>query len=130
VTTAYRPMSMAELAGRLPRDNGKPFPWRWIREFLVEFEHENSSTQATLLVKPPPPTGSRPFDAFLAALAEHLAFHHALPCPRWTQEPERSLDSAWFVTELPAARAAAMETSPASFRRRLIFIDRDDLATA
>lgn len=123
-------MSLADLAGQLPRDGATPFPWRWIREFLVEFKHEDGPAQAGLLVERPRPTGSRRFDAFLAALAEHLAFHHALPCPSWTQAPERSLDSAWFITDLPSARAAAMETSPASFRRRLIFIDRNDLTTA
>ena len=122
-------MSLADLAGQLPRDSATPFPWRWIREFLVEFEHEDRPAQTALLLEPPP-TEFRRFDAFLAALAEHLAFHHALPCPSWTEASERSLDSAWFVTDLPAARAAAMETSPASFRRRLIFIDRNDLTTA
>lgn len=98
-----------------------------MREFLVEFMHEEPPSQAVLLHDAPPPTGSQRWDAFVAALAEHLAFHHRLPCPGWTQEPQRSLSSAWFLSTLPAARAAAMETSPASFRRRLIFLNRADL---
>ena len=121
-------MSIADLAKDLTAvGNGARLPWRLVREFLVEFSHEDAKSQAALLHQVPPATGSTRWDAFLAALAEHLAFHGGFPCPGWTQEPKRSLPSAWFLSALPAARAAAMETSPASFRRRLIFIDRADL---
>lgn len=127
----YTPMTIAELAQELAAvGDDESVPWRLVREFLVEFCHEEPLTQAVLLRDMPHPTGSRRWDAFLAAIAEHLSFHHRLPCPAWTQEPDRSLPSAWFLTDLPAARAAAMETSPASFRRRLIFLDRSDLDVA
>ena len=127
----YTPMSIADLGRELA--NVAPdgvVPWRLIREFLVEFSHEEPLHQADLLRDPPPDTGSERLNAFLAALAEHLSFHHDVRCPAWTQEEQRSLSTAWFVSGLPAARAAAMETSPASFRRRLIFLDRADLDVA
>lgn len=128
--TPYAPMTMAELARALADVAPDAVPWRLLREFVVEFIHEDPPTQAALLRDTPESTGSERWDAFVAALAEHLAFHHRLPCPRWTQDPQRSLTSAWFLSRLPAARAAAMETSPASFRRRVIFLDRGDLDVA
>lgn len=127
----YTPMTIAELGqalAELPDETA--VPWRVVREFLVEFFHEEPTRQAVLLRDPPSHTGSERWDAFLAALAEHLAFHHQVRCPAWTQEEKRSLRTAWFTSSLPAARAAAMETSPASFRRRLIFLDRADLDVA
>lgn len=125
----YVPMTIAELAEEIA-GVVDAVPWRLIREFLVEFTHEEAWSQAGLLRNTPRSTGSQRWDAFVAALAEHLAFHQRLPCPTWTADPRRSLASAWFLSNLPAARAAAMETSPASFRRRLIFLDRGDLDTA
>jgi hypothetical protein len=127
----YRPMSIADLGRALATVRpDEPVPWRLIREFLLEFSHEEPASREALLRDPPPPTGSEHWDAFLAAVAEHLAFHHEVDCPAWTQDQRRSLTTAWFVSELPAARAAAMESSPASFRRRLIFLDRADLDVA
>ena len=124
-------MAVGDLAEGLARvDPQAPVPWRLIREFLIEFAHEDPEAQAALIATPPDATGSRRWDAFVAALAEHLAFHHRLLCPAWTQDENRSLASAWFLSDLPSARAAALETSPASFRRRLIFVDRADLTAA
>lgn len=127
---AYMPMSIADLASELAETDDKSVPWRLLREFLLEFTFEDDTAKAALLSARPDPTGSQRWDAFLAALAEHLAFHHRLPCPPWAQDAAHSLTSAWFLSGLPAARAAAMETSPASFRRRLIFVDRRDLDVA
>ncbi|MDP9405707.1 MAG: hypothetical protein M3O86_03775, partial [Actinomycetota bacterium] len=96
---------------------------------LEEFRHEDRASQQRLIADEPPPVAAR-WDALLAALAEHLAFHRRLRCPPWTQQGQRFLSTAWFLSELPAARTAALETSPASFRRRLIFLDRGDLEVA
>ena len=61
-------------------------------------------------------------DAYLAALAEHLAFHHSLPRPAWSVEPGRFLRRMWFASAAPGLRATAIQQSPAAFRRRGLFI--------
>ena len=69
------------------------------------------------------------FDALLAAAAEHVAARYARPGPVRSADPERFLDHAWWVCDLPSARAFAMLGTPASFRRRGIYIDRYDLGS-
>ncbi len=63
----------------------------------------------------------------IAAAAEHIAFHRSLPVPRWVDGPGRVLTAAWFPVDLPSLRVRGMVTSPASFARRGVFIDRLDL---
>ena len=73
-------------------------------------------------------TGDRRIDATFAAVAEHVAFHRDLDCPLWVEQPDRFLDRSWFPVDLPSVRVRAFVSSPASFARRLIFIDRSDLS--
>ena len=61
-------------------------------------------------------------DAYLAALAEHLALHHELVRPAWCVDPGRFLRRMWFASEAPGLRASAIQQSPAAFRRRGLFI--------
>jgi hypothetical protein len=68
------------------------------------------------------PTGDARADAYLGALAEHLAATHGLERPAWAVEPERFLDRFWFVSAVPGFRALAIAQAPAAFRRRGIFI--------
>jgi hypothetical protein len=39
-------------------------------------------------------------------------------------------EAAWFLSELPSARAEAFATAPASFRRRGVFVARHELEAA
>lgn len=125
----YSAMTVAGLGLQLRAETDERVRWRLVREFLEELRHESDADQQRLIDPVPGPVDRR-WDAFLAALVEHTAFHGGLCCPRWTQVDERFLDVAWFLSDLPAGRAAAMETSPASFRRRGIFLDRGDLDVA
>ncbi len=79
------------------------------------------------LLTPPPPTGDRHWDAFLAALAEWLAVRAGLPTPAWVDEPHRFLDRAWFVTPMMSLRASEYAGSPASFQRHSVYIHRASL---
>lgn len=70
----------------------------------------------------PEPTGDPRYDAYLGALAEHLAIRHGASAPAWTRAPKRFLDRFWFPSEVKGFRAIAIAQSPAAFRRRGIFI--------
>lgn len=67
-------------------------------------------------------------DAYLAALAEHLALESGLPAPSWTEQPERFLSEPFFAGGLQSLKALLLVESPLAFRRRLIFISADALS--
>lgn len=93
------------------------------REFLDEFDLlPRDDLRARAIEARPKPTGESHADAYLGALAEHLAATRELERPDWAVEPERFLDRFWFVSEVRGFRALAIAQSPAAFRRRGIFI--------
>ncbi|HSH59077.1 MAG TPA: hypothetical protein VK988_05430 [Acidimicrobiales bacterium] len=99
-----------------------------VRELLDELALLATDGQRSrALASRPAPTGDARHDAYLAALAEHVAGVHALERPAWTCEPDRFLDRFWFVSEVPGFRALALVESPAAFRRRGVFISRGSL---
>jgi len=97
-------------------------PWRLAaRDFLDGFLGTEPELAQALLVELPP-AFDEVGDAYLAALAEHLAFHHGLVRPAWSVDPRRFLGRMWFASEAPGLRATAIQQSPAAFRRRGLFI--------
>jgi hypothetical protein len=99
-----------------------------IREFLDEFELlPRDDLRARAIDQRPDPTGDASADAYLGALAEHLAATRGMERPEWAVEPGRFLDRFWFVSDVPGFRALAIAQSPAAFRRRGIFIAKGAL---
>jgi hypothetical protein len=94
-----------------------------VREFLDEFSLlPRDDLRARAIRARPEPTGDPRADAYLGALAEHLAATHGIARPAWSVETGRFLDRFWFVSDVPGFRALAIAQSPAAFRRRGIFI--------
>lgn len=101
---------------------------RAIREFLDEFAlRGDDSSRFDAISEKPLPTGEPRQDAYLGALAEHLAVTHGLERPSWSVEPERFLPSFWFVSETPGFRAISISQAPAAFRRRNVFLPERSL---
>ncbi len=99
-----------------------------VREFLDEFSlRGDSSSRAEAIAERPVATGDPRFDAYLGALAEHLAVAHALERPDWAVEPSRFLDRFWFVSEVGGFRAISIAQAPAAFRRRGVFVPERSL---
>jgi len=99
-----------------------------MREFLDEFAlRGDDRARAEAIVERPEDTGTRRHDAYLGALAEHLAVAHRLDRPGWSVEPGRFLDSFWFVSDVPGFRAVAIAQAPAAFRRRGVFVPERSL---
>lgn len=78
----------------------------------------------------PPRTGDAVQDAYLAAVAAHLANTLRLPTPRWAEKKSRRLDRPWFALPYPWARAELIRSSPAAFRERNLFTTEDALHRA
>lgn len=72
-------------------------------------------------------TGDPRADAYLGALAEHVAARAGVERPRWSIQADRFLERFWFVSDVPGFRAVAVSQSPAAFRRRGVFIARGAL---
>ncbi len=102
---------------------------RLVFEFLRGAQ-EDGHPLALLVVAEPCATGDQRIDALLAAIAEDLCVHADQPPPNWVHEADRFLDRAWWVSDLPSARASALVHTPASYRRRGVMIDRRDLVAA
>jgi len=101
--------------------------WVAVREFLDEFALLQTDAQRARAISDPPPlTGDAGQDAYVAALAEHLAATSRIPRPAWTVDG-RFLDRFWFVSSVRGFRALALVESPAAFRRRGIFISAGSL---
>lgn len=99
-----------------------------VREFLDEFAlRGDERSRSRAIAERPPPTGDPRYDAYLGALAEHLAAVHRLRRPPWSVEPDRFLHRFWFVSEVPGFRAVAIAQAPAAFRRRGVFIPERSL---
>jgi len=117
--------TLAAVAGRVR--GGEDFR-HVVREFLDEFAlRGDDRSQADAIAERPELTGDPRHDAYLGALAEHLAAVHGLSRPPWSVEPGRFLDRFWFVSEVPGFRAVAIAQAPAAFRRRGIFIPERSL---
>jgi hypothetical protein len=99
-----------------------------VRDFLDEFGlRDGDRSRLESIARRPEPTGERRLDAYLGALAEHLAGLHGLERPDWSIEPDRFLESFWFVSEVPGFRAVAIAQTPAAFRRRGVFVPERSL---
>ena len=96
--TGYRPMTLAELAGRLARTADDKARWKLVWEFLEEYRWESASVQLSLVQDEPTPTGDQRWDTLLAALAEHLAAGHDAAPPPWAEL--RVLRRPWFPAEI------------------------------
>lgn len=116
------------LAGVAARTRGgEEFAYA-VREFLDEFSlRGDDSSRAAAISDRPGPTGDERFDAYLGALAEHLALAHGFERPAWSLAPERFLDRFWFVSDVAGFRAISIAQAPAAFRRRGVFVPERSL---
>lgn len=120
-----RPRSLKSVAmcGRIHGDVDS-----FLREFLDEFYVEqNQRERAAMLTEEPPLSDDDRLNAYLAAVAEHLALRNDLNVPDWALTPARFLKRPFFPAGLESLKATLLMESPAAFRRRMIFVGADPL---
>jgi hypothetical protein len=118
--------SLADLAQDL-RVHDVSDAYRAVIGWLDELSGVGGTVVETAISEEPALTGDERLDALLAAAAEHAAFHADADVPEWLSCGDRFLRLAWFPIDLPSLRVRGLVSSPASFARRGIFIDRSDL---
>ena len=100
---------------------------RWAVELINEFRRADPADRTALVDPEPETTGSREWDAFLAACVEWVCAAADVAIPAWTRRPERFLDRWWFVTPYRSLHASAFVHTPAAFANRGVFIHRSSL---
>jgi hypothetical protein len=123
-TPTQRPRSLQDVsrrvaAGELTFDHA-------VREFLDSFYARTDERQTELAE---PPDLLEPIrDAYLAAVAEHLARTCHLDVPAWVERRGLDLKRPFFAGGLESLKARLLVESPTAFRRRMIFVSADALS--
>ena len=100
----------------------------FLREFLDEFYVESEAGEREAMLREEPPLlANAQVNAYLAAVAEHLAFRERFVVPDWALREERFLRRAFFPCGLESLKATLLVESPTAFRRRMIFVGADPL---
>jgi hypothetical protein len=120
-----RPTTIAEIALRAA--DGRGAFDRSVREFMDRWQTAPAELRREALTREPKAIDPIK-DAYLAALAEHLALSEGLIIPQWTENPSRFLSDPFFAGGLESLKAILLVESPLAFRRRLIFISADALS--
>jgi hypothetical protein len=119
-----RPRTLLEASRRVKRAEQAFDPA--ILEFLDVFYDEPEAREAALAERPEPLDALR--DAYIAAVAEHLARSFGLPVPEWSETHGHGLTRPFFAGGLESLKAILTVESPAAFRRRLLFVSKDALS--
>jgi hypothetical protein len=121
-----RPATLQDVAARTLA--GEPFD-PLLREFLDNFYGTDVEARAAA-IRIAPGRIDAIHDAYLAAVAEHLALRFRLAVPHWTDDSERFLAEPFFAGGLETLKAVLLVESPLAFRRRQIFVSANALSRA
>lgn len=129
-----RPQTLQEVARAAVEDPSVFLPL--CNMFLDEFylDHGDKDKQQARIDGPPQvladTTGSGFHDAWLAAVAEHLALRWELRVPGWVDRPEGFCLTRPEFLGYEAMKPVLLRDSPYPFRRRMIFVDHEPLRRA
>jgi hypothetical protein len=97
-----------------------------LREFLDSF-YANPD-QRPRAIEERPASLDAVHDAYVAAVAEHLARVYGLPIPEWSENHGNGLHEPFFAGGLQSLKGVLLAESPTAFRRRLLFVSKDALS--
>lgn len=131
-TSFQRPVSLSHFAESLASENEAGWT---LEEFLDAFYAASHEERQEMIRREPVTLAGKikngdVTDAYLAATAEYLAWHFDLENPAWTQGVGRVLREPWFATEIRGLQPLLSMESPASFRRRNLFVSVNALSRA
>jgi hypothetical protein len=97
-----------------------------LREFLDSFYVNPESRQQAIEGRPDSIDALH--DAYVAAVAEHLARICGLQIPEWSESHGNGLREPFFAGGLQSLKGVLVAESPTAFRRRLLFVSKDALS--
>lgn len=98
-----------------------------VADFLDDLRWARGADDVTRRIENEPVHIDRRADAYLGAVAEHVAVRSGVPVPEWSRSDSRFLDQFWWPTRFVDLRARTIVESPAAFRRRGIYIGANTL---
>ena len=101
-------------------------------EFLDAFYTEPAADRRQAMIEAEPPRlGAEREDAYIGAVAEHLARRWRLRIPAWAAADDRDVAKPWFVGAMGQGLSGMLlAESPIAFRRRRIFTEAEPLRRA
>jgi hypothetical protein len=123
-TSVRRPRTLFEVARRV-RCGEQKFDAAML-EFLDSFYADPEDRASAIRDRPELIDSLR--DAYLSAVAEHMAKAYDLPVPEWTETQGNDLHSPFFAGGLESLKGILVAESPTAFRRRLLFVSKDALS--
>jgi hypothetical protein len=121
---AKKPRSLAEVVRRVKAGAQKFDPS--VREFLDSFYANPGSRRQA--IEEQPDSIDAVHDAYVAAVAEHLARVYGLQIPVWSETHGNGLREPFFAGGLQSLKGILVAESPTAFRRRLLFVSKDALS--
>ena len=115
-----RPRSLCEVVRRAKSGEQK-FDTALL-EFLDSFYANPEQREDA--IKDAPATIDALHDAYVSAVAEHLARSF----PEWTERQVHDLREPFFAGVLQSLKGVLVAESPAAFRRRMLFVSQDALS--
>lgn len=99
-----------------------------LHEFGLGWQDTPVADRSRLISDEPAPVDPR-WDAFVAAMAEHLAYTSGLSAPDWIFQEDRYLPSLWFAAgaSLATLRTEALVHTPAHFEAHGVLLARREL---
>jgi hypothetical protein len=119
-----KPNSLAEVVRRVKAGEQKFDPS--LREFLDSFYANADARQRA--IEEQPDSIDAVHDAYVAAVAEHLARVYGLSIPEWSETHGNGLHEPFFAGGLQSLKGVLVAESPTAFRRRLLFVSKDALS--
>ena len=120
----------AVISSEIRADLAHGRPERALRRFIQLNDNltaEHGAVRFALGICEPESTGSRQWDAAIAALIAHHLDAEQLPIPEWATHPSRFLKRAWVFGAGPYSLPPELDRVPAAFRERRVLIDEDTL---
>ena len=122
-----RTPSLLAVAGAAETERDFAFLLRDFLDGFYESPAQNKLDEAPVWLSERFDDGGRA-DAYLAAVAEHLAATSGMSVPSWAFDPKRYLPEPWFAATSVETRDFLRGDSPSAFRARNIFVSANVLS--
>ncbi|WP_309616044.1 helix-turn-helix transcriptional regulator [Salinibacterium sp.] len=130
VSIPTRRADAAKIAEQIAASLGDGEPASALRHFIQLNDNltaEHNEVRFALTIAEPSPTGTKHWDAAIAALVEYRLQEEGLPVPTWTCDPARTLRKSWTFSAGRYVVPVDRTRVPKAFLDRKVLIDEDTL---
>ena len=122
----------ATIAGRISRAEAAGRKDEALRHFIQLNDNlaaEHHELRFALAICEPAPTGTKHWDAALAALVDHYLSQQQLPIPAWATDAKRRLARSWTLNAGRYVVPVPRSLVPRAFLERNVLVDAETLTS-